>query len=389
MYSKCNLKMPSALQCAWQRCAAVTLCMVCSLIFMSSGCGNKSLVNDADDENESPYYCYQYQGMDANPLYKKTYIRLNAKYISLSLKEPQLPADIAQRGFTVAEFQCDYFDNWKYKGKPGTRRYWTELNIGKVLTPEQYFELLADIKQKNSDVIVGPFFNSLDPPEGAKGFGTGHFFSVKLKSKEDEALLEQMAEQTGLDILHDGYDRSLWYRMVITEESELNALECANIFYESGLFDSVEMVFMNNPEIEFDSFEGEEFLFTEYLLDAISGQWTNLFPESGDSPYDNRVIIINSNDELKQYYAGDDGVYIDIDFSKHTLLLASGITPNVISKKNVKGLRIISTSKYKLYVGIVLTDFCALDKWTFALITNKLSDQTKIDVDVISNKGKL
>ena len=39
MYSMKNkLKIPSALQWAWQRCAVVMLCMVCSLLFIFSGC---------------------------------------------------------------------------------------------------------------------------------------------------------------------------------------------------------------------------------------------------------------------------------------------------------------------------------------------------------------
>jgi|GEM_PF-5487085 len=241
-----KIKIPFAEQCSKQKGTVTILCIVCALFFLASGCGSMESLPKADN-----YYYYAYQGSDT---FEKQYIQLNTKYISLSLKEPELPADIAKRGFTASEFQCDYFDKYQYKGKPGTRRYWTELNIGEVLTPGKYFELLADIKLKNSDVIVGPFFNSLDSPEGAKGFGTGHFFNVKLKSKEDEALLEQMAEQTGIVILHQNVYQTLFYTMGITEESELNALECANIFYESGLFQNAEMLFVNDPE-------GKDFLY--------------------------------------------------------------------------------------------------------------------------------
>jgi len=35
-------KMPSALQWTWQRCAAVMLCVVCTLLFFPSGCSTKS-----------------------------------------------------------------------------------------------------------------------------------------------------------------------------------------------------------------------------------------------------------------------------------------------------------------------------------------------------------
>jgi len=215
------IKIPLARQIAAQMGTVAALCMVCALIFLPAGCGQKYISDEKGEKEkfsvEDNFYYYQYQGDSG---FKKMYIKLNTKYISLSLKEPQLPADIAQRGFTASEFQCDNFDRWLYKGKPGTRRYWAELDVGKRLSPKQYFELLADIKQKNSDVIVGPFFNSLDAHEGAKGFGTGHFFNVKLKSAEDEILLEQMAEETGIVILCQDDYFPLWYKMSITEKSE-------------------------------------------------------------------------------------------------------------------------------------------------------------------------
>ena len=238
-----TIKIPLAFQMAKQKSTVAILCIVCVLFFMAAGCGRQESLPKEDEENS--YYFYAYQGNDK---FEKQYIKLNTQYISLSLKEPQLPADIAIRGFVASEFQCDNFDIWQYKGKPGTRRYWTELNIGKVLTPEKYFELLADIKQKNGDVIVGPFFNSFDAPEDTKGFGTGHFFNVKLKNAKDEALLEQMAEQTGIVILYQFDYMPLFYKMSITETSEINALECANIFFESGLFQYAEMQFMNDIE---------------------------------------------------------------------------------------------------------------------------------------------
>ena len=39
-------------------------------------------------KKDNVIYWYQYQGMDANPLFEKTYISLNTRYISLTLKEP-------------------------------------------------------------------------------------------------------------------------------------------------------------------------------------------------------------------------------------------------------------------------------------------------------------
>ena len=243
MNKNCKLKIPSALLCTRRLCAVVTLCMVCSLIFMSSGCGNKSTFDEGSDENkDNPYYCYVNLGNG----FVKEYLSLYPKYISLTLKEPQLPVDIEQRGFVASEFQLHYFDRWPDKVRDCL--YWTKLDIGKVLEPMQYFELLSDIKQKNRDIIVGSFFTFLSDKE-QKGRGTGHFFYVKLNKEEDLVLLEQMTEQTGCVILEEtGGFQPLAFYVSVTEDTEMNALECANIFYESGLFQTVDMTFMHDVE---------------------------------------------------------------------------------------------------------------------------------------------
>jgi len=240
MYSKCNLKMPSALHWAWQRNAAVTLCMVCSLIFMSLGCGNKSLVNDVDDEKESPYYFYDYNG-------DKVFLTLNPKYAFLSVKEPIMPADILQRnGITpIAELEYDYGDKkGGYKGKPGSARYVTILVIEKNLTDEQYLALLADIKSKNPEVFIAPFFKDKSGNTG----GLSNYFAVKLKELDDTALLEQMVEQTGCMIHHQDHFMPLWITLSVTETSEMNAMEYAAFFHECGLFEESSPNMMGDPE---------------------------------------------------------------------------------------------------------------------------------------------
>jgi hypothetical protein len=62
-----------------------------------------------------------------------------------------------------------------------------------------------------------------------------------------------------------------------------------------------------------------EIPFTEYSLIGTSCQWSNL-------GYDGKLIVINSNAELENYVICTDGAFPEIDFSKNTLLLASGCT---------------------------------------------------------------
>ena len=172
------------------------------------------------EEVESPYYYYQYKDGE----YVKIYLRINTKYATLTLKEPQVPDDILQRGITASGFLSN------------DTRYWTELSIEKDLTDEQYFELLADIKRQNKDVIIGHYFSNLD---GTKAGGTWPNFGLKIKQAGDMVLMEQMAEKYGCVISdHNHYDHSV-YEISVTEETILNSMEIANAFFESELFDWV------------------------------------------------------------------------------------------------------------------------------------------------------
>ena len=216
------------LQWAWQRCAAVMLC-VCSFIFVPTGCGNMSSINGSEDDPTVPeYYWYGSEG-------QKIYLNLNTGFAFLSVKEPQLPVDIAQRGIKASsEFKTDYADTKQYKGVYGQRRYIAQLELEKGLTDKQYLELLSDIKKKNKDVIIAPYFKIEGGSINDQKIQLSNFFHVKIKDNVD--ILEQMAMQTKCMIVFQDTSMPEWFTLSVTEESELNALECANLFHESGLF---------------------------------------------------------------------------------------------------------------------------------------------------------
>jgi len=71
--------------------------------------------------------------------------------------------------------------------------------------------------------------------------------------------------------------------------------------------------------------------YTEYSLLDTDCQWINL-------PYDEKVIVINSSEELEQYISCTGGSYLPVNFSKHSLFLASGyatITPQPLYHRNL------------------------------------------------------
>lgn len=65
-----------------------------------------------------------------------------------------------------------------------------------------------------------------------------HRFYVKLKDKNDLPILQEYAEQYNVRIEADG--SSKWYVVFCSLRPQQNALELANLFYESGLFEASE-----------------------------------------------------------------------------------------------------------------------------------------------------
>ena len=213
------------------------LCIICALLFTINSCkssfednndynniiGNESIVIAAQVEN--PYYFYNHDG-------KKVYLTLNTEYAFLSMNKPQTPAEISKRGVKISEFKSDNSERKQYKNEQKSNRYWAEFSFEENLKDEQYLDLLSDIKRQNSDVIISPYFKIKTDDK----IGLSNFFYVKLKEEKDVALLEKMAEQTGSIIIEQDTFMPLWFTLSVTEASKLNALECANFFYESGLF---------------------------------------------------------------------------------------------------------------------------------------------------------
>ena len=91
----------------------------------------------------------------------------------------------------------------------------------------------------------------------------------------------------------------------------------------------------------------KDIAFTEYLLLDTHCQWANL-------PYNEKVLIINSTEELEKYISCTEGSYPEVDFSKHSLLLASGKTNKEVDNVVVKKLTQVSADSYQLSIDIAL-----------------------------------
>ena len=116
--------------------------------------------------------------------------------------------------------------------------------------------------------------------------------------------------------------------------------------------------------------------FTNFAWDGNHNLWTNL-------DYDGKVIIINSIEELQNYVNSlDDNDYADIDFSKYSLLLASGISDYGISDIKAKTFQQLAENHYELEIEITLNDVLECEQWLLAVIVDKLSADSKVDLKI-------
>ena len=113
--------------------------------------------------------------------------------------------------------------------------------------------------------------------------------------------------------------------------------------------------------------------FTDYYLDETSCQWVNL-------PYDEKAIVINSDEELENYLSCMEGFYPVIDFSENSLILISGQTTTGI-EHIYKKLAQLSATHIKLEINIEL-DATPAKTWCVALITNKITEENALESNV-------
>lgn len=82
-------------------------------------------------------------------------------------------------------------------------------------------------------VYAAPYFKT----ESGSDIGITNVFSVRLTGERDFAKLQKLAQEYNLEMLGaNEFDPSIYY-LACTKESKGNALEMANLMYESGAFD--------------------------------------------------------------------------------------------------------------------------------------------------------
>jgi hypothetical protein len=127
--------------------------------------------------------------------------------------------------------------------------------------------------------------------------------------------------------------------------------------------------------------------FDEYHLEpGASCRWTLLEPDTVGGRWteskEDEVVVINSDEEFKQYVicTGDD--YPAIDFSKYTILLANGVGTNCVISADCNSCQKLSEHNYQMNVDVRLGLPFALSYWQVPIIINKLSEGCNIELVV-------
>jgi hypothetical protein len=113
--------------------------------------------------------------------------------------------------------------------------------------------------------------------------------------------------------------------------------------------------------------------FTEYSLAGTGCQWTNL-------SHDGKVIIINSKEDLEKYITCAEGDFPEVDFSKNTVLLASGTSSSGVEALYSEWLS--TTDKSVLNIEITQNDETVVEGWSIAFVVNQTELKSPIEIEV-------
>ena len=156
--------------------------------------------------------------------------------------------------------------------------YFSTLNVPEGQSPAQYAALVAKVKAADKVLQVLPSFTI----NGNRIDVTNNFY-VKLKTASDLGKLQQLAASHSLDIVGNNPFLPLWYTLSCTSSSSMDAIEAANLFSLSGLFEcsEPEISFYNTSSVDIelnDEFYEEQWALHNYNYPGIDinieGAWS-------------------------------------------------------------------------------------------------------------------
>ena len=124
----------------------------------------------------------------------------------------------------------------KQKQKISTDFYWTELKLSTMNEGRSYKERVSKLKQIEGVQTVSPYFIG----RYGRKIGLSNFFYVKLKNLSDTTLLNKYCKKNKTIVVRQDRFMPLWFVLSCTKLSNGNAMEMANRFYDTNLFQYAE-----------------------------------------------------------------------------------------------------------------------------------------------------
>jgi len=119
--------------------------------------------------------------------------------------------------------------------KQNSVKYWSALKLKGNLSKLNYNSEIEKLKEANEDLIISPYFKS----KSSEKIGLSNYFYVKLKHENDIDILQEQMVLHKVELVGNNKFMPLWYTLSVTPNT-FNAMQMANLFYETGLFEYAE-----------------------------------------------------------------------------------------------------------------------------------------------------
>ncbi|MTI22300.1 T9SS type A sorting domain-containing protein [Fulvivirga sp. RKSG066] len=209
------------------------LLLMCALLTMST-------INYAQE------YYYYYKG-------EKQPLSLNTEYVYLvassEVSDSSALRSLVNKGAIVEKFDVnDVTKTLKSVGQSteGTK-YWAEIKLQQKLSEKEYSAYLKELKAFGAITHASPYFSNANEDK----IGLSEYFYVKLRNEKDFGRLSKLAVDLRAEVVGQNKFMPLWYTLKTNNDSKLNALEMANRFYESKMFEHSEPDLMVD-DLEYD-----------------------------------------------------------------------------------------------------------------------------------------
>lgn len=183
----------------------------------------------------SQQYHYYYGG-EQNPM------TLNTEYAYLHLKGIENPARLSK---LIGDAEVTQFGSYNVgqtlnevpnQPKVDLGNTWAEIRFRKPASERAYLKQLDRLTDLPSITHAAPYFSKGRDEK----VGLSELFVVKLQKLGDPELLLTFAAEHNVVVIGQNRFMPEWYTLSVTEATKGNALDMANLFYESGHFVAAE-----------------------------------------------------------------------------------------------------------------------------------------------------